>query len=152
MPRRQWTQMRTRAEVFAEVDMSWICSSGGQITSTSFNLLFGVWMTPTTLDVTSTQRGSTIQSVPAVANQTKAQAAKQSKAKSTPQAATGLGNLPRRKPSRRRDQLNLSIMQSLRITLRHAAHQGRRLRIRFRRKSGHKWFGNDQHESTDAAG
>lgn len=71
------------------------CASGGQATSTSFNLLFGVWMTPTTLDVTSTQGGgSTIQSVPAAAIQAKAPTAKQSKAKSLAQTAAGLVNLP----------------------------------------------------------
>ena len=69
------------------------CSSGGQTTSTSFNLLLGIWMTPTTLDVTSTQNGNTIQSVPAASNQAKIQSAKQSKTKPAAQAATGLVNL-----------------------------------------------------------
>ena len=68
------------------------CASGGQMTSSALNLLFGIWMTPTTLDVTSSG-GTPIQSRPPATLQAKATTAKQSKAKVTAQAATGLVNL-----------------------------------------------------------
>ena len=64
------------------------CASGGQTTSTSSRLLFGIWMTPNTLDASTQGGGVTIQSVHAASTGAKTPSAKQSKTKSPAQAAS----------------------------------------------------------------